>query len=399
MKSGKVYIVCAMDTEGPIRNKKKPDILQNWKQVNELIKLLTSKKFRNSIKDTAGKGLVYSWFLLTLTGFKTNPFKRPMNYHEVFDNYNKNFGKNFKHNKDGVYWHYHQPSKNGVGNEWTKDWTISQEYFNIMSRLVSERSYYPTCFRAGGRIENNDTSNWLEEWIPYDFSNCSGKVNWFNKESDGKLLIDLVDWSKASTAWRGYNPSKNNYQKKGNLKRYIFRSPDLNSNVHKIVKKDIEQAFIEAQEGKNACLSFFEHDRRMKTGENIYNVMQLIKKVSLKFKKIKWEYKNAIDAANLTLKQKKYDLPKFDVFLKKENRIQINVKGDLYNRNPYVCYKIKNKIYEQPLNLLGLNKWISAPFKDSEIKQMRLSVAGCTPSGIANVQHFKYKTNDFKKIS
>ena len=63
-----------------------------------------------------------------------------------------------------------------------------------------------------------------------------------------------------------------------------------------------------------------------------------------------------------------------------------------------MCYKIKNKIYEQPLNLLGLNKWISAPFKDSEIKQMRLSVAGCTPSGIANVQHFKYKTNDFKNI-
>ena len=92
-------------------------------------------------------------------------------------------------------------------------------------------------------------------------------------------------------------------------------------------------------------------------------------------------------------------MPKFDVFLKKENRIQINVKGDLYNRNPFVCYKIKNKIYERPLILLGLNKWISAPFKDSEIKQMRLSVAGCTPSGIANVQHFKYKTNDFKKIS
>ena len=36
------------------------------------------------------------------------------------------------------------------------------------------------------------------------------------------------------------------------------------------------------------------------SGENIFNVMKLIKKVSLKFKKIKWEYKNAIDAANLT---------------------------------------------------------------------------------------------------
>ena len=39
----------------------------------------------------------------------------------LFDNYNKNFGKNFKHNKDGIYWHYHQPSKTGIGNEWTKD--------------------------------------------------------------------------------------------------------------------------------------------------------------------------------------------------------------------------------------------------------------------------------------
>ena len=30
MKYGNVYVVCAMDTEGPIVNPKKPDILQNW---------------------------------------------------------------------------------------------------------------------------------------------------------------------------------------------------------------------------------------------------------------------------------------------------------------------------------------------------------------------------------
>jgi len=398
MKFGKVYIVCAMDTEGPIVNSKKPDILQNWNQVNKLVKLITSNKFRNSVRDSKGKGLIFSWFLLTLTGFKTNPFKRPMKHHEVFDYYNKNFSKNFKKNKDGIYWHYHQPSKSGIGNEWTKDWTVSQEYFNIMSRLVSERSYYPTCFRAGGRIENNDTSNWLEEWIPYDFSNCSGRVNWFNKESDGKFLIDLVDWSKASKNWSAYNPSKINYQKVGKLNRYIFRSPDLNSNVHQIKIQDIEEAFIRAQNGKNACLSFFEHDRRMKTADNIKNVMQLIHKVSKKFKKIKWFYKNALEAANLSLNTKQYNKPKFNVYLKKENRLQIDVHGDLYNRIPFVCFKIKNKIYERPLNVLGLNKWISAPFKNNELKNMKLSIAGCTPSGIANVQHFKYKSGNFKKI-
>ena len=41
MKYGNVYVVCAMDTEGPIVNPKKPDILQNWSQVNKLIKYLS----------------------------------------------------------------------------------------------------------------------------------------------------------------------------------------------------------------------------------------------------------------------------------------------------------------------------------------------------------------------
>ena len=109
-------------------------------------------------------------------------------------------------------------------------------------------------------------------------------------------------------------------------------------------------------------------------------------------------YKNALEAANLSLNTKPYNKPKFNVYLKKENRLQIDVYGDLYNRIPFVCFKIKNKIYERPLNVLGLNKWISAPFKNSEIKNMKLSIAGCTPSGIANVQHFKYKSGNFKKI-
>ena len=55
----------------------------------------------------------------------------------------------------------------------------------------------------------------------------------------------------------------------------------------------------------------------MKTGENIFNVMKLIKKVSLKFKKIKWEYKNAIDAAN-RLSNKKNIIYLNLMFLKKK---------------------------------------------------------------------------------
>ena len=394
-KLGKVYVVCAMDTEGPIVNKKKLDILQNWAEVKNLIKKLTSSKFRNEFKDSANGGLIYSWFILTLTGFKTNPFKRPTKYHEVFDFYKKNFGSSFKKNKDEIYWHYHQPAFSGIGNEWSKDWTISQEYFNILSRLVSERSYFPSCFRAGGRIEDNDLSNWLEDWIPFDFSNCSGKVNWQNKESDGKKLIDVVDWSKAPQEWGGYNPSNNDYQKKGSQKRFVFRCPDLNSNVHKIDDNEIKKAFQQAANGKDACFSFFEHDRRLITADNIWDVLYRIKKISLKFPKIKWYYKNANDAARLSLNLNKHPKATFTVRLNPENRIQIKANHRIFGRTPFVCYKIFNKVYEQPLNILGLNKWITAPIKLNLIKKMKLSVAASNPSGLANVQHFKYKTKKF----
>ena len=395
-KKGKVYVVCAIDTEGPIFNKKKPDILQSWKEVKTLIKTICSTNFRKSFKDSTNSGLVFSWFILTLTGFKTNPFRRPMRYHEVFDFYKKNYEKNFRKNKDGIYWHYHQPALSGIGNEWSKDWTSSQEYFNILSRLVSERSFFPSCFRAGGRIEDNDVSNWLEDWIPFDYSNCSGNVNWDNKESDGKKLIDLADWSKATRKWTGYNPSKFNYQKKGDQKRYVFRSPDLNSKVHKITNKEIERAFLQAQKGDNACLSFFEHDRRMKTAENIYNAMKSISKISKKFKGIKWYYKNAEDAAKLSLELKKYSQPKFKVYLKKENRIQINLNGEIFGRSPFMCFKIKDKVFEQPLNTLGLKKWITNPISNNKINKITISIAACTPSGLANVQHFKYKSGNFR---
>ena len=70
-KKGKVFIVCAMDTEGPITNKKKPDILDSWNKIRKLVNTLTSKKFREKNLDSSGKGIVYSWFILTLTGFNT----------------------------------------------------------------------------------------------------------------------------------------------------------------------------------------------------------------------------------------------------------------------------------------------------------------------------------------
>ena len=65
----------------------------------------------------------------------------------------KNFYKNFLKYNDEIYWHYHQPAKSGIGNEWSRDWNASQEYINILNRLVADKGFFPSCFRAGGELK------------------------------------------------------------------------------------------------------------------------------------------------------------------------------------------------------------------------------------------------------
>ena len=360
-KKGEVSVVISIDTEGPIKNKKKPEIIDNWSKTKKLINLMTNDKFRMKFKDKGKNGIIYSWFILTLTGFKTNPYKRPMKYNLTYNFYKDNFLKNFLKYNDEIYWHYHQPAKSGIGNEWSRDWNASQEYLNILNRLIVDKKFFPSCFRAGGRIEDNDLSNWLENYIPFDYSNCSGKINWNRIESDGRKLREVADWSNATTSWVGYNPDKNNYQKIGNQKRYIFRCMDLKSPVYELKDSDIEQAFEAAEAGENAILSVFEHDRRFNTVDNIYDFCERLSKISKKYKKIKWFYRNAKNAA---LKQKniKNDIaPKFELKILKENRIFISTNDDLFGKFPYVCIKQGKKYFEINLMISGLNKWISSP--------------------------------------
>ncbi len=389
-KKGVVYVVVAMDTEGPIVNKKKPEIISKWSDIKKLISKITNKKFRIKFQDSSGGGLIFSWFILTLTGFKTNPYNRPMEYHKNFDFYLNNFKKNFNKNNDGIYWHYHQPSKSGLGNAWSRDWFASNEYINILNKLITERNFFPCCFRAGGRIEDDNLSHWLEEFCPFDFSNCSGNINWNRIESDGKRLIDVADWSKASRKWKGYNPSYKNYQNQGSMRRYIFRSVDLKSPVYKLSEKDIIEAFELADKGHNSLLSVFEHDRRFNLIENLEEFLLRLNNVSKKFKKIKFIYSNAKNAALKTIGLKEIKAPKFKFIKANDNRLMIESDSDIFGSRPYVCLKKKKIITELPVNKIGMNMWLTPKFKKKE--KIEVFVVANNSSGNNKVQKYLYNS-------
>ena len=203
----------------------------------------------------------------------------------------------------------------------------------------------------------------MEEFIPFDFSNCSGKINWNRIESDGKKLIDVADWSKASTKWRGYNPDINNYQKSGSMKRFIFRSVDLKSPVYTLSEDDIIEAFELADKGQDSLLSVFEHDRRFNLIDNLEEFLLKLNNVSKKFKKIKFLYSNAQNAALKTIGLKNKKAPTFKFIKTNDGRLMIKCDSDIFGSRPYVCMRKENKISELPVNKIGVNVWLTPKFE------------------------------------
>lgn len=387
--AGNVYVVCAIDTEGPIDDPHKPDILSNWGRVDNLICKITSDQYRLSYPDSYGRGLVFSWFILHLTGFKTNPFNRAMGYHSVYDHYLSVHGETIEKYGDGIYWHYHQPAPSGVGNEWCRDWTHCTEYYNILAHMVLDRRFFPNCFRAGGRIQDDDLSNWIEQWIPFDFSNNSGNVNWDKLESDGKRLREVCDWTRASQDWFPYHPSEKDYQAIGEQKRLLFRCPDLDSAVHRLTEDEIKKAFVTAQSGQDAVLAFFEHDRRLNVIEKIQEACEIISHIAVKYPEVKWKYSNALDSTRpFWQKSVLKAAPEFTVKLREEKRLFITANQAIFGYSPFVCGIMNEKHKTFPLHKIGHLKWISDEISIENLDL--LGVAANNDQGTAGIGLWEY---------
>jgi hypothetical protein len=272
-----VYVIPCIDTEGPAFDPKL-NLLSTWEEVERSFHAAASPKFRHRFLDSWQNPVVLSWFIMDWTGFKTNPVQREIGPHKIFDRYCA-WLKDFP--QDGIFWHYHHPPIDGVGNHWNTNWTNGEddrtgyEYDRILARRIIQRHWFPCTFRAGGTIEDNAASQWLDEIIPFDFSNRA------------PMIGDVFNWSLAPALWQVYSPSEENYQLPGGMRRKIARSLDVLTRLHPIGQDDVDQAFLEAQKGGKAILSFFLHDYRP-LADSFSAVFKLIQSSARRYKNVNW---------------------------------------------------------------------------------------------------------------
>jgi len=172
-----------------------------------------------------------------------------LGHHKIFDHYRRDIlnNRNLKKTKDEFHWHYHHMEKSGSWG-WSNSWLEHDLYEKIISRKIYERNFYPAIYCAGGYFEDNESSMFLEKWIPFDVS------------SNSPIKTATYDWSRAPIEWSPYHPAKNDYQKKGEMRRWLLKRRPVAGFYSKLNFQEIEDVFKQAERGKRPIFSVISHD-------------------------------------------------------------------------------------------------------------------------------------------
>ncbi len=285
-----VLVVHAVDTEGPLGGDARrlpdggPEFMDNWDDILASLSELTDPAWRGAHGDSLGGPYRFNWFVMDFTGFRTNPKNRVAAYHDTWDRIHS-----LPVEVDGRYWHYHVPPASGIGDQWSETWLSSNECNVVLARRLLERGAFPAAFRAGGTIEDEAASRWLEQAIPIDFSNRVSE-----RSAPGADLFHF-NWHGAPEIWGGYHPAVGDPTRRGAMRRWLYRSLDLRSRYNELAQEHVDACFREvAATGEPRVLSYFSHDNRDMRAETCH-VVELLRRAA-ESTGVGWRSCTAVDA-------------------------------------------------------------------------------------------------------
>ena len=390
-KSGVVYIVHHVDTEGPLKepaaevfkriestfginisvakneiNLKKlskgeldlgdpqlskeimkvvdPHLLvlnSNWNQVDKMLFKILPAGFRNKFKDSFGGGWIFNWHIMDHVGFKTNERGRDLGYLKVFDHYQKILKKTDSR-QDRIHWHFHPVSFFKEAHISATSYENSYpEIHQILSRRLLEKNWFPRVNRAGFHTERPDSNWFLEQWIPFDPSSQAilGEKTKLQKDAiNGRY----GDWRGAPSDWSLYHPDLYDWRKKGAMNRVIARVLNMHARFRNINGSEIEKAFVRAKNGDNVYLGICNHDWRDMELE-INDFREMLIKVSKNFPDIKFKFSESIEAFRKVLNYPEKEIKKnaidFETTFNGEV-LKVKVKnGEPFGPQPYLAIK------------------------------------------------------------
>jgi hypothetical protein len=385
---------------------KRISTLGDWSEVDKVLDQILEDSFRKRVPDSKGNGWIFNWFCLDHVGFTgKNPRRRDCGYGNIYNHYLSKLKEKNATYKDLLQFHYHPLPFNGHFNYAGTSYVNSNNLFEILAHRIIDNEMFPAAYRAGMEAERPDSHWFLEQWIPFDYSNDSYLKSNDDRQPD---LRDgrYGDWRRASRNWKPYHPSHDDYQTVGSCHRMITRCVSLDSRVAKLELKDVREAFSQANDGKDAILAFANHDFR-DMREEVNRVMDMLLQVSSEYPDVMFEYSDAISAF---VNEEKLDIDSVEISFKATEdlckdacEISINIEGRIFGSQPFFCFRTnEGRYYWDNLDYGEKKGQWSYVFDDKTINWSSIDVVALASNhfdGLTEIVKYDCKSQTIKKIT
>jgi hypothetical protein len=320
-----------------------------WNKVDEMLDRIMTKQYREQFLDSNGRGIIYNWHCIDHVGFSSNERRRDIGFGNIFNHYQEKIDEHG--GIDKIHWHFHPIAFAREAHMSATSYSNSTNILHeIITRRVIDNSWFPTVNRAGFHTVRRDSSIFLEEWIPFDYSN-QAQYN-FN-DSVQKDVVDgrFGDWRRAPKLWKPYHPSYSDYQSPGSMNRYSTKCLNIGTRLRLLTEFEIRKAFELARDEGKAILSFTNHDFR-DMSIDIEDTYEKILRVAKEFNDVKVFNSDAIEA------MQKYcysddNIVKNKIKLTCKVQTQDNIRklvvsqenGAVFGTQPYLAIKTKDGRY------------------------------------------------------
>lgn len=178
----------------------------------------------------------------------------------------------------------------------------------MVSRIILEHGIYPTVFRSGWSWESNELSAWLDDLVPFDFSNAA-PLKSVAGDSDATADGSVFDWSKAPADWSWYHPDREDYQLPDEMQRTIFRIWP----VRRQSDLGLGMAFAKANQGQHMLVCFYapSYGDLDKFCRVVHAGLEL---GTQEFPGVYYKYVSAFEAAKRMLQLTDMNAPKLTIF-------------------------------------------------------------------------------------
>jgi hypothetical protein len=287
--------------EGAVQRVVDPNLLaynDTWDKVDAMLAKLLSQPFRNRMRDSEENGWVYNWFCVDHVDYEVNPRRRDMGYHNIFDHY-RTLIRETRSSQDGLHFHYHPHSFRKEAHRCaTHWWASSNSLHQILSRRVIDHLWFPAAHRPGFHVIRPDSHWFLEQYIPFDFSSQAMASSAIDEAQmfGGRF----GDWRRAPITWEPYHPSADDYQVRGESRRWIARCLNVGTRYRLLNEDEVRLAFSEASKGKPVILGLTNHDFR-DMAPDIESTRELIRRVAKDFPEIPYLFSEAVSAMRSAL--------------------------------------------------------------------------------------------------